>query len=67
VVQHVAKISAYDESRKRPAVNFNASRMLDGDVYDLIHDLSTRQLDFIIKLVEHEEHASGYIYISIVA
>ena len=64
VVQHVEELSSFGESRKRPAVNFNASRMLDDEVYDLMQDLSTRRFDFEAKLIESEvgqEHTSEMI------
>ncbi len=54
VVQHVEEISSFGESKKRPKVKFNASRMYDDEVYDLMQDMSTRQFDFVVTLIEPE-------------
>ena len=66
VVQHLEELSSFGDSRKRPAVKFNASRMLDDEVYDLMQDRSTRQFNFVAKLREPEdgqEHTCKIIYL----
>ncbi len=52
VVQYVEELSSFGESRKRHAIKFNASRMLDDEVYGLMQDLSTRQFNFVAKLID---------------
>ena len=60
VVQHIEELRSFGESRKRPAVKFNASRMIDDEVYDMMQDLSTRQFDFEVKLAEPDEASQAH-------